>query len=125
MLSLLLAFTEVEANIFSAHVTLRALDIPIDPAVRTINLNPTKKTIKIGRASKSLVKGIQGATDNAWFDSPVMSRSHAEIVYITSDRVRLLYTRCSLAHVNLLLDYPHPRHRFNAWYLCKRRKVGS
>lgn len=26
-----------------------------------------------------MVKGILGAADNAWFDSPVMSRDHAEL----------------------------------------------
>lgn len=48
-------------------------------AERTIILNPNLLTIPIGRASKSVSKGIVGAQDNAWFDSPVMSRDHAEM----------------------------------------------
>jgi len=53
----------------------------IKPAERVINLNPHKSSIKIGRASKSVLKGLLGAADNAWFDSPVMSRNHAEIAF--------------------------------------------
>ncbi|KAF7858429.1 hypothetical protein EAF04_009030 [Stromatinia cepivora] len=54
---------------------------------RVINLNPTQRVLQIGRASKSPIKGLSGATNNAWFDSPVMSRNHAEIIYIPSENV--------------------------------------
>lgn len=54
---------------------------------RVINLNPTQRVLQIGRASKSPIKGLAGATNNAWFDSPVMSRNHAEIIYNPSDNV--------------------------------------
>ncbi|CAD6445264.1 78ea0c9a-8812-41e0-8f71-b7e5f3781694 [Sclerotinia trifoliorum] len=54
---------------------------------RVINLNPTQRVLQIGRASKSPIKGLAGATNNAWFDSPVMSRNHAEILYNPSDNV--------------------------------------
>ncbi|KAI0012540.1 hypothetical protein F4779DRAFT_39897 [Xylariaceae sp. FL0662B] len=37
-------------------------------------------SIAIGRASKVPSKGFVAAHDNAWFDSPVMSRQHAELV---------------------------------------------
>jgi pSer/pThr/pTyr-binding forkhead associated (FHA) protein len=57
------------------------LNADIKPAERVINLNPNKSSIKIGRASKSVLKGLLGAADNAWFDSPVMSRNHAEIAF--------------------------------------------
>jgi pSer/pThr/pTyr-binding forkhead associated (FHA) protein len=63
----------------AANVTLKALTGDVSLAERTIILNPNRLTIPIGRASKSLSKGILGATDNAWFDSPVMSRDHAEM----------------------------------------------
>jgi len=62
-----------------ANVTLKALTGDVSLAERTITLNPNRLTIPIGRASKSLTKGILGASDNAWFDSPVMSRDHAEM----------------------------------------------
>ncbi|KAI2775630.1 hypothetical protein F4815DRAFT_487286 [Daldinia loculata] len=41
------------------------------------NQNPS---IRIGRASKVPTKGFVASIDNAWFDSPVMSRNHAELV---------------------------------------------
>lgn len=64
------------------------------PIERIINLNPIKRTCDIGRASKCVAKGISGAEDNAWFDSPVMSRTHAEFIYnpLDADNVGLLYS---------------------------------
>ncbi|OIW23602.1 hypothetical protein CONLIGDRAFT_637571 [Coniochaeta ligniaria NRRL 30616] len=47
---------------------------------RTITLTQHNNILQIGRASKVATKGFVAATDNAWFDSPVMSRNHAEIV---------------------------------------------
>ncbi|KAK8024362.1 fha domain protein [Apiospora rasikravindrae] len=35
---------------------------------------------RIGRASKVATKGFVATPDNAWFDSPVMSRTHAELI---------------------------------------------
>jgi pSer/pThr/pTyr-binding forkhead associated (FHA) protein len=68
-------------------ITLKALTSNISPAERVITLNPDRPTIPIGRASKSISKGLLGAVDNAWFDSPVMSRDHAEITVNTEDKV--------------------------------------
>jgi pSer/pThr/pTyr-binding forkhead associated (FHA) protein len=59
----------------------------ISPAERIFTLSPDRLSILIGRASKSISKGLLGATDNAWFDSPVMSRDHAELVFNTEDKV--------------------------------------
>ncbi|KXX80569.1 hypothetical protein MMYC01_202248 [Madurella mycetomatis] len=55
-----------------------APDVPFPE--RRIILNRGKSSIAIGRASKVPSKGFVAAQDNAWFDSPVMSRQHAEIV---------------------------------------------
>lgn len=60
----------------------------IYPMERIINLSPDHPTIDIGRASKSLNKGIVSGADNAWFDSPVMSRAHAKLALDTNDNVR-------------------------------------
>ncbi|KAK8073529.1 hypothetical protein PG994_004428 [Apiospora phragmitis] len=35
---------------------------------------------RVGRASKVATKGFVSTGDNAWFDSPVMSRTHAELI---------------------------------------------
>lgn len=67
-------------------VTLTALNASISPAERVFTLSPDRLSIPIGRASKSISKGLLGATDNAWFDSPVMSRDHAELVFNVGDK---------------------------------------
>lgn len=46
---------------------------------RRITMNRTNLLVPIGRASKVQSKGFVAGKDNGWFDSPVMSRSHAEI----------------------------------------------
>ena len=57
-------------------------------AKRTLTLNPAKRHIEIGRASKTASKGLVACKDNAWFDSPIMSRTHAEILLVlTPERV--------------------------------------
>jgi hypothetical protein len=45
---------------------------------RSLFLDESKSIVHIGRASKVSAKGFVAARDNAWFDSPVMSRRHAE-----------------------------------------------
>ncbi|KAH6674548.1 hypothetical protein B0J14DRAFT_562661 [Halenospora varia] len=63
----------------AVNITLTALSGDVSIAERTIELNPNHLTIPIGRASKSPSKGLLGSPNNAWFDSPVMSRNHAEM----------------------------------------------
>ncbi|RYP70621.1 hypothetical protein DL771_005334 [Monosporascus sp. 5C6A] len=46
---------------------------------RRLTFTRQNPTIPIGRASKVSSKGFVAAADNAWFDSPVMSREHAEL----------------------------------------------
>ncbi|KAI4255470.1 MAG: hypothetical protein LQ352_002563 [Teloschistes flavicans] len=46
---------------------------------RVITLNQSTDFIIIGRASKTTSKGLFAASDNAWFDSPIMSREHAKM----------------------------------------------
>jgi pSer/pThr/pTyr-binding forkhead associated (FHA) protein len=60
----------------------------VSPAERVFTLNPDRPSIPIGRASKSVSKGLLGAVDNAWFDSPVMSRDHAEMTIDVEEKVR-------------------------------------
>ncbi|KAI0595459.1 hypothetical protein F4775DRAFT_569123 [Biscogniauxia sp. FL1348] len=47
---------------------------------RRLVLTRKAPSIRIGRASKVPTKGFVAARENAWFDSPVMSRQHAELV---------------------------------------------
>lgn len=63
----------------TATITLTPLTIRSDPDdfVRILRINPSKTTIVVGRASKNVDKGLVAAKQNAWFDSPIMSRKHA------------------------------------------------
>jgi hypothetical protein len=74
-------------NIFTAVVTLTAVTSGIVPSKRVLKLNPECSSVPIGRASKSVSKGLLSAEDNAWFDNPVMSRDHAELIFKQDDMV--------------------------------------
>lgn len=54
---------------------------------RRITLNRDQGTLTIGRASKVSTKGFVASVDNAWFDSPVMSRLHARFYARMDDKV--------------------------------------
>ncbi|PVH84485.1 SMAD/FHA domain-containing protein [Cadophora sp. DSE1049] len=68
-----------------AKVILTALNGDLSIAERTLTLTAKDNAVPVGRASKSVTKGILGAVDNAWFDSPVMSRNHATIEFNPED----------------------------------------
>ncbi|KAH9906986.1 hypothetical protein F4778DRAFT_724247 [Xylariomycetidae sp. FL2044] len=61
------------------NVTLVCRSPTSDIRERKFLLTREAPTIQIGRASKVTSKGYVAASDNAWFDSPVMSRRHAEL----------------------------------------------
>ncbi|CAK7275326.1 hypothetical protein SEPCBS119000_006636 [Sporothrix epigloea] len=50
-----------------------------DSLVRRIRLTSNRPKVNVGRASKTVSKGLLPAAENAYFDSPVVSRVHAEI----------------------------------------------
>ncbi|KAL8784057.1 MAG: hypothetical protein Q9213_004184 [Squamulea squamosa] len=56
---------------------------------RVILLSPSANSVFIGRASKTASKGLVAAPDNAWFDSPIMSRQHGKISVTSSGVVQL------------------------------------
>ncbi|ORY68921.1 uncharacterized protein BCR38DRAFT_482395 [Pseudomassariella vexata] len=63
-------------------VTLKAYNpgpLFVEPE-RQIRLTPKNTSIFIGRASKVPSKGFVAGRANAWFESPVMSRQHAELI---------------------------------------------
>ncbi|TGO61622.1 hypothetical protein BCON_0026g00670 [Botryotinia convoluta] len=76
-----------QVNIHIRHKPVESDEDFLSCGERLINLDPTRTVLQIGRASKSPSKGLLGAIDNAWFDSPVMSRNHAEIIYNPLDNV--------------------------------------
>jgi hypothetical protein len=46
---------------------------------RQITFTKDRDVVPVGRSSKIATKGFVAGTDNAWFDSPVMSRLHAQL----------------------------------------------
>ena len=80
-----------------ATVTLLPVDHVDEVGLRTIKLIPGRDSIKIGRSSKSAAKDLKAGSDNAWIDSPVLSREHASI-YLAADgsEVRVLWAVSSI-----------------------------
>ena len=102
-------------------IKLTADDNINDLRTRTITLTEVNNTLPIGRASKVATKGFIAAADNAWFDSPVMSRNHAEIVASFPDKVES--TVSSNPKVTLLTAVPdglYQGHRLPPRHLYQR-----
>lgn len=82
---------------FDSRLILRKVTISLsaDPSSapgilfpeRRIVFRSDRDSIIVGRASKASSKGFIAAIDNAWFDSPVMSRHHAKIVVNKDQKV--------------------------------------
>lgn len=80
---------ENSANYSRCHivsVTLKPLNCPDEPQ-RTLKINPTTKYIYVGRASKNATKGLVADENNAWFNSPIMSRQHAKFSISSTHKV--------------------------------------
>lgn len=60
------------------EASVQVLAVP-QACQRVLTINPNTKHINVGRTSKNLNKGLVAAKDNAWFDSPIMSRQHAKL----------------------------------------------
>ena len=96
------------------HVTFSALNGDIEPSERILSLRPDRPRIHIGRASKSVNKGLEGAVDNAWFDSPVMSRNHAELSLGLEDNVSTLSAFYKPLRADRFLGNHNSRYRIYA-----------
>lgn len=92
-----------------AKITFTALHGNVVPAERILFLEPGSPTAPIGRASKSISKGLFSAVDNAWFDSPVMSREHAQITMNADDKTITIQDIGSM-HGTYLNDFELPRN---------------
>ena len=62
---------------YIAVVTLIPIGAPHE-FERVFSLNLDTKQVDIGRASRNIMKGLTASRNNAWFDSPIMSRQHAK-----------------------------------------------
>lgn len=76
-------------------VTLESIDPPSDFAFpdRRFFLTKEKPTIAIGRTSKRN-STFEAAKNNAWFDSAVMSRTHAELKLDVDKQVSFSFKLC-------------------------------
>ena len=54
---------------------------------RVIKLNHVNREVAVGRASKNPQKGLLADIDNAWFDYPILSRTHAKFTASPHKRV--------------------------------------
>lgn len=105
-----------------ANVTLTALNGDADIVERFLTLDPINHMRQIGRASKTPSKGLQAAIDNAWFDSPVMSRNHAE-VFLNDNKVSRIQSGRSVSTDFGLGLYQG--YRIDAWNFSKRHSACS
>lgn len=81
-------FRECTANdSVAALIKLTPLDAS-NELFRGFALNPARDHIDVGRASKNETKGLVAAKENAWFDSPIMSRQHARFTMSKAVKVR-------------------------------------
>lgn len=82
----------------TALVTLTPLDDSED-FTRVFALNPTTDHLNVGRASKNESKALVAAQNNAWFDSPIISRHHAQF------KASFLYKVCMNRAPNRYEDF--------------------
>ncbi|KAL1845284.1 hypothetical protein VTK73DRAFT_743 [Phialemonium thermophilum] len=68
---------------------------------RCIRLDRQQNTVQIGRASKISAKGFVAQPENGWFDSPVMSRTHA-VVTADLDNQTVEISDCGSLHGTFL-----------------------
>lgn len=91
-------------------LTLTALNNDsIFPSIRMITLCPKNPSIVVGRASRSPNKALHCAIDNAWLDSPVISRDHA-IITLDSKRQSLTIQDTDSMHGTRLNDFQMTSH---------------
>ena len=72
-----LAFEFGLIGVVSATVILTPINFDDDFHDRAFVLDSASPPMKIGRASRSGTRNLCSAHDNAYIDSPVMSREHA------------------------------------------------
>lgn len=83
---------------------------------RNFTLDANNNVMSIGRASKRDQKGRTPAGDNGWFDSRVMSRDHAEIIFQETNKtiqVEDLGSTHGTWLNNMRLHVHQPAHIFN------------
>ena len=72
---------------YIVSVKLTPLGHGEDENHRVIKLNSENQEVAVGRASKNPQKGLLADFDNAWFDYPILSRTHAKFTASPDKRV--------------------------------------
>jgi hypothetical protein len=103
------------ANTLAVTVTLEDVDLREHIPKRTITLRAPDWQAHIGRGTQSGYGGITAAPDNTWFDSKVMSRSHAVLRADPTTKVRSLSYTCTGLELTQT-GHPNRRCRLNAWH---------
>ncbi|KAI9882277.1 MAG: hypothetical protein M1823_005977 [Watsoniomyces obsoletus] len=68
-------------ELLAVDVTLSPIDFDDEFPKRVIKFTKAHRIVQVGRSSKNDTKNLIGRVDNAYFDSPVMSRRHAELLF--------------------------------------------
>lgn len=100
-----------------AIVTLTPRDDESD-FTRIITLVYPSESVIIGRASKTASKGLVGLPENAWFNSPIMSREHAKLFMTSDGAVSPLAIYDQIFYLTEWHSGPYSRLCFNPWDLC-------
>lgn len=116
--------------IWCCTVTIRLTPLGHDEAAenhRVITLNHDKKEVEIGRASKNAHKGLLASSDNAWFDYPILSRSHAKFIMSPSQKVSNPPPIDVLKSMVLIdgIGGLRTRLQLNPWNLLEQAEVGE
>ena len=63
---------------YTVKITLTPLGHDEKQNHRTIAITADSRSVSVGRASRNPNKDLLAAPDNAWFDYPILSRTHAK-----------------------------------------------
>ncbi|KAM0804909.1 hypothetical protein BDR22DRAFT_916153 [Usnea florida] len=74
-------------DIVDVKITLTPLGQDEQQNHRTVTINTDNLYVSVGRASKNPAKGLLAAVDNAWFDYPILSRTHAKFTASRNQQV--------------------------------------
>ena len=87
--SVKLHYHEIKILTLSCAVTIKLTPLGHDEKEnhRMIKLSNEKKEAEIGRASKNAHKGLMAGPTNAWFDYPILSRTHAMFTFCPQHQV--------------------------------------
>ena len=81
-------FSELALTLlYIVKITLTPLGQDEEQNHRIITVNEENPSVSVGRASKNPNKGLLAAPNNAWFDYPILSRTHAKFTASRNQQV--------------------------------------